>query len=583
NDGELNIKAYTGVPLVYVASKDPLSPLNIDADKKKSTWKELQELQDANEKSSENILGAEINEKPNDNILGMGIGEKSNDNILEEDACILFPIAEVTYSSKYLKDFHNITNDYTEYGQFFANKLLVGGKLVLKNFANAKPKQHEHLKSHLVWAFDASCSNKENPIEGATIYDFPIIETTNEDKIKTPKDLARWMKRLYEDNAAEIISYEEVVPIYALIEKLEDKSIRFTKRLVPGITHKHKEFTLKDWTNDTPSTNLLTWINKFNFHYGVLVDQFRFSFAKKCAINFIQGPIVTKLNLSYLQTIRPKTLIEETLLKHDVISKLDPIPFVTIAERTTSQISNIKYFFVRQEIVKISLETYDCIKASSDFEQAVKDALDNIKPYQKLQQVFNDFGHFLPQTIILGRQLKEMLPNPMKSDSPDDDKIQIVASSQDDIDEAFEQIKESNCKNLLGSDGKIRKQNKIYDWLKLNENDDKLVDNIRIQNIRPLYEILEEELRHEVEIIWKNRLDNRILLTGFTNISKDNLTEVNFTEAHIRIDFKDRLDDNCFHVFGHVVNDDHDKLEGIVVRFDLFDYYGFSAFVTFNQ
>ncbi|CAG8566370.1 27565_t:CDS:1, partial [Racocetra persica] len=389
NDGELKIEAYKDVPLVYVASKDPTSPLIIDADKKKSSWKELQELQDANEKSVENILGAEINEKPNDNILGVGISEKSNNNILEEDVCILFPIAEVTYSSKYLKDFNNETNDYTEYGQFFANKLLVGGKLVLKNFANAKPKQHEHLKSHLVWAFDASCSNKENPIEGATIYDFPIIETTNEDKIKTPKDLARWMKRLYEDNAAEIISYKEVVP---LIEKLEDKSIRF-KRLVPGITHKHKEFTLKDWTNDTPSTNLLTWINKFNFHYGVLVDQFRISFAKKCAINFIQGPIVTKRNnSSYLQTIRPKTYIEETLLGHDVISKLDPIPFVSIAESTTSQISNIKYFFVRQEFVKISLET-DYIKASSDFEQAVKDALDNIKPYQKLQQVFNNFFH----------------------------------------------------------------------------------------------------------------------------------------------------------------------------------------------
>ncbi|CAG8566389.1 27566_t:CDS:2, partial [Racocetra persica] len=191
-----------------------------------------------------------------------------------------------------------------------------------------------------------------------------------------------------------------------------------------------------------------------------------------------------------------------------------------------------------------------------------------------------------------------MLPNPMKSDSPDDHKIPIVAtsqddieipivaSSQDDIDEAFKQIKESNLEYLLGSDGKFIKQNKIYDWLKLNENDDKLVDNIRMKSIRPLYEILEEELRHQVDVVWKNRLDDRILLTGFTNISEDNLTEArkdNLTEAHIRINFKDRLDDNCFHVFGHVVNDDHDKIEGIVVRFDLFDYYGFSAFVTFNQ
>lgn len=163
----------------------------------------------------------------------------------------------------------------------------------------------------------------------------------------------------------------------------------------------------------------------------------------------------------------------------------------------------------------------------------------------------------------------------------DSSKIPIVASSQDDIDEVFKQMKELNFEYLLGSDGKIIKQSQIYNWLtKINKSDDKLADNIRMEQIFPLYKILDDELQYQVEIVLKNRLDTRILLTGFTTINMD---DDNLNEIHIRINFEEHLNDDCFHVFGHVVDDDHNKLESIVERFDLFDYYGFSAFLTLNQ
>ncbi|CAG8784961.1 12231_t:CDS:2, partial [Racocetra persica] len=92
--------------------------------------------------------------------------ENSINDISETDVCLLFPIAEITYNGPINK-----------------------GKLILRNFVDAKPVQIEHLKSHLAWALDSYHSQRENPFEDATIFEFPIIETTNKNCLKTPKDL----------------------------------------------------------------------------------------------------------------------------------------------------------------------------------------------------------------------------------------------------------------------------------------------------------------------------------------------------------------------------------------------------------
>ncbi|CAG8708665.1 17210_t:CDS:2, partial [Gigaspora margarita] len=316
-------------------------------------------------------------------------------------------------------------------------------------------------------AFYASHSINENPMEKVIIDEFPVIETTD-DFIQSPKDLATWMKSIYEDNVVEIISYEEVNPIFTIIDRRNING--FTKRLVPGITHKHKELTFKIWLSDTPSINLVPWIDKFHFCNGVLVNQFGITNSKKCVIDFIKVPIITKHDSLHLQTIHPNTNTEETLLRNNIIYESNSMPFAA----------------------------------------------------QKISQKLKDSANHIPL------------------------EISFKPLSQHDIDEAFKQMN-MKFEYLTESKGNIRKQSQVYDWLTEYKNDDSLLE---------------------------------ILLTGFTIVNVD---KIDFTEIHIRVNFGEHLNDDCFQVFGHVVDDDNKKLEDVIIKFDLFDYDGFSAFIILNQ
>ncbi|CAG8454891.1 3029_t:CDS:2 [Gigaspora rosea] len=249
-NGKLEVVTYSGEPLVYAV-------VDNNSDKQKLLWDKLRDSYPEFSSTKENPVN----------------------NIFETDTCLLFPIAEITYDGPINKSFKFdldnkkvkvfIADNYVEYGHFYAKKLLAGGKLILRNFANAKPVQIEHLKSHLAWALDSYHLRIENPFENATIFDFPIIETTNKNFLKTPKDLAKWIRRLYEDNVAEIITYEEIVPIFTFLGNVKHiyNSNAFINRLVPGISSKHQEIALKDWIDDIPLRNLPTWINKLPFRY----------------------------------------------------------------------------------------------------------------------------------------------------------------------------------------------------------------------------------------------------------------------------------------------------------------------------
>ncbi|CAG8520069.1 436_t:CDS:10 [Dentiscutata erythropus] len=84
-----------------------------------------------------------------------------------------------------------------------------------------------------------------------------------------------------------------------------------------------------------------------------------------------------------------------------------------------------------------------------------------------------------------------------------------------------------------------------------------------------------------------NKLSTEITIEFIIN-QVNSLTTVDMgkgdlTEIQIRINFSEYLNDDCFQVFGHVIDDDNQNLEGGVVRFDLFNCDGFSAFIILNQ
>ncbi|KAF0370203.1 Serine/threonine protein kinase [Gigaspora margarita] len=517
--------------------------------------------------------------------------DESSNNISETDTYILFPIAEVTYTGLSIIESNNeektFTNkDYIDYGQLFSRKRLSGGKLIIRNFANAKPTQVIHLKLHLVWALDAIYSQKENPFKDATNFDFPMIETTNQKILKTPKDLNEWIKRIYDDNLVEIVSYEEVVPIFTFLENVyyTYNSESFINRLVPGISNKHKEITFENWIGDIDilSKNLVTWVYKFHLNRGMSVDQFGISLPNKHAFTFTQSPIITENNDHYLQCIQPKTCIEEILLRSNIIYNLDSIPFVMYNDDNNAElIEKIIYLFLCNERIKISLDK--CVMPLPGFKKAVEGAINNSKPYKALQEVFNDFGYFLPKAIFLGNQLKEILLKRTNMQSNKSFIASFQASSQSDIDKILEQhaLKDLDFNYLLTSNGQIIKLNQIFNWFVEYGNDYENFKKIRMEQIIPLYKILDYKLQKNVEIILKNRLDTRILLTGIKNFN----VEKGCNKTYFRINFGklSALDNNSYNVFGLVYDDKDARSESCAVRFDLFDCYGFSAFISFKD
>ncbi|CAG8734316.1 9493_t:CDS:2, partial [Dentiscutata erythropus] len=544
---KLDIITYSGEPLVYEVVNDSLN-------KPKSFWSKLRDTYPKKLSST---------------------NETANKIISDADICILFPIAVIKYTGSISKNFDS--NFKNEYGHFIARKLLAGGKLIIRNFTKANSIQVESLKSHLVWTLDASNLQKENPFKNI-VFDFPIIETTEQKFLKTSEDLIKWMKDLYEDNTVEIISYEEVVPIYTFL-KNKELIETFTNRLVPEISDMHEELTFKDWISDLASAYLLTWIDKYHFHKGILIDQFGISPTKKSAATFTSRTTVSKIDDHCLQIIQPKTSVEEILSENNIDHDSSLISFI---EQSTIILGKMEptdtsYLFLQNKKIKISIENR-CFIPLPNFIKAMEDALNDIKPYKALRKVFEEFGYFLPRTIILGNQIKESFYNSTdKSINPF--KKQFTATSQDDIDKVFkEEIKYFVDKNLLTSNGQIIEQKQIFNWFSKYGNDDKHFKIIGM-NLVPTYKILEDKLQNEVEIILNNRLDLKVLLTGIKAI---NVNEYH-TETHFRINFDKSFDSNSFDVFGLVIDKHGVKLENCVVRFDLFDFYGFSAFVTFDQ
>ncbi|CAB4445502.1 unnamed protein product [Rhizophagus irregularis] len=530
--GELNMSLYEGHPLVYTSIND---------------------------------------RNPNTNLLSFNTDDsvKFNESLQPCDICINFPVAEITYTADLSESYSNFMDDgvklYEMYGHIFPRKILIGGKLFIDGLKSATSQQIDLFVSFLTWTYDSTRYRKENPFSNLSAMEFfPKITTLEEEEIDTPSKLVNWMNNLYKKNMASIISYKNLVPISEL--RFGTSSLSSSDDKQPGVASFKEKLSLEEWVKDSIYVNLIRWIKELHLVQGLIINKhFELENKKKIVIDFINVPGVNPSDKSYLEVIKPTLTLEQFFISKDMTL----LPFIKNSVKSIDlSYGNYKHFMINCERYEISLSRSD-IKAADNFKQAIEEALESMKPFMSLQNVFDEYGYFFPLNIVLGKSLKNILPNP-SSFTFEKSHLEIplfesIKSHLDKLDITY----------LLTKKGNVIEINDLYYWIQ-NTNYD--LEIVKFDKIVSLYDILPEKQKYKINIVLNNQDKLKIIMTGIVDL-KD--LDINNTEHFKRINVKPSLENGNYEVFGSIIsNDKKENLKSdFFITFGLYDINGFSAMI----
>ncbi|UZO27050.1 uncharacterized protein OCT59_019259 [Rhizophagus irregularis] len=496
----------------------------------------------------------------------------SEENDLKIDTCINFPIAEIIYNGDLLesfieKNFDNEKKSRELYGDFFARRVLTGGQLFIIDFNSATPTQIDTLKFYLYCVYNLAKYPTDFQFSSLfTLNTLPKLVTLDGKKLNTHEELTSWMNNLYQKKMVNIISYDELVPISRSERdtSLEDGDEIF-KEIQPGVANFEEKLSLEEWVGDVTNDNLISWTKDFNLFQGFIINKNNeMLLSKKIPVDFIEIPKITLSNKSYLKIIKPSTELEFTLVSNNIFSikNLSTLPFV---KNNDNNHDGYNHVLVKCEKYEILLNTKN-IKPTKEFEQTIEEALDSMKPLKALQDVFNEYGHLFPRRIILGRSLKNILPNLSPSNTFD-----VV----NDDDKILESIVSLNISSLLTQKGRIIEKNNLHNWIRNTNNH---LEIIEFDNIIPLYKILKTEHQKKIDDISKNNY--RIIMTGIIDLTD---LKNNNIENYKRINIGLSLESEDYEVFGLIITENNTKSEEIYVNFGLYDFNGFYAIIKKSE
>ncbi|UZO15572.1 uncharacterized protein OCT59_006990 [Rhizophagus irregularis] len=563
-DGILNISLYEGQPIVYTFINDRDSNVNL------------------------------LSFNSNNNEIEL------NETLQPSDICINFPIVEITYTAKPISNF--LDNDretlYETYGHLFAKKVLMGGKIFIDDFKPETSTQADIFKSFLTVAYDSAKYDKKNPFNNlSSLNFFPKIRTLDGDDLDAPYKLANWISVLYQKDMPDIISYNDLIPISELSSST---TTLITDEKQPGIVNFKERLSLKKWVGDSIYVNITKWIKEFRLLQGLIVNKyFELENSKKISINLVNIPDIYSIDESYLKIMKPTTNLEEFLINNNISNKtiesdgkryddktlylttnlkeiLIPINIyssnsLSINKRAirsnNSNFGDYTHFIMKYEKYKIRLNKDD-INPSEEFKQAIEKALEDMKPLIFLKDVFDEYGHFFPLSIILGKSLKNTLPNSSLSFNFENIERVDLGSPP------FESLGKLNISYFLPKKGNIVKISDLPDWI---QNIDNNLEIIEFDKIIPLYEILEAGQQKKIDCILNKEDNFKIIMTGLADLKDFDID----TENEKRINIDPTLEDGNYEVFGSIISKkSHSKLDEFFVTFELYDFSGFSAIIN---
>ncbi|CAB5386234.1 unnamed protein product [Rhizophagus irregularis] len=294
---------------------------------------------------------------------------------------------------------------------------------------------------------------------------------------------------------------------------------------------------------DSIYVNIMKWMKEFIVNKYFKLTNIK----KKIAIDLVNIPDIYSIDESCLNITKPTANLEEFLIPND--------------GKHCDNNSNYGDYTIKY---KICLNKND-IEPSEEFKQAIEQAIEGMKPLIFLKDLFDEYGLFFPLSIILGKSLKNTLPNsslPFNFENFENlEKVDLGSPP-------FKSLRSFLRKRIFV------KISDLSDWIR------NIVNNLEIiefNNVIPLYEILEAGQQRKIDYILNTKDNFKIIMTGLTDLKDFDID----TENEKRINIDPTLEDGNYAVFGSIISKkSHSKSDEFFVTFELYDFSGFSAIIN---
>ncbi|CAG8641001.1 40810_t:CDS:10 [Gigaspora margarita] len=273
---------------------------------------------------------------------------------------------------------------FEKYDDYIAKEVIIGGALSIKSICPKDRKSNLHdfdiLKANFYWINDQIITGQTNVFSQVSYDNIFTIKDMNDDKrITTGYELKAWIKDIFEHQKGYIIAFNKIIPANTLLKnEIKQEIIRVCgkfqyvdneRMIVPYIANFPISEFLNNWIYESsPTIYLCHWINDL---YIFIMDK---------SYMYLRQPISKKDAF--------------TLANHIKFDKVNITKIPFLAESLT----NLHPIF----------DNNDKLRPSEKFLKAINNALDSNYPFCNLKNIFDKFGYFCPQSIILGKTFSKI-------------------------------------------------------------------------------------------------------------------------------------------------------------------------------
>ncbi|CAG8459406.1 18392_t:CDS:2 [Gigaspora rosea] len=490
------------------------------------------------------------------------------------------------------------------------NQLTTTSAITIRDWLDVSEDSKAYLKKYIQWAIDYGKGRAAEIFEDVPLDKIPPLDTNSE--MDTIGDLYIWFKGLYNNEFADVISYNKLIPSYRLLpDNLQQELFNTTGsqpakvpdgELVPNIPEKYVKKELVKFVESVPNFELFLWdfVHNNSLQHGVTLHQSSLGHGKKAAFKFLKVPTVTEIKTVTLRLVQPQNRQEAYLLENGIIFKewdkfnLEGIPFAEYSSILSRPLEDFKsakdqpshaiYCQIIVNMAKLSFNLTD-IKSLQEYSNSVNIALKSNEPFKNLCKIFgNDYGHLLPRTFTIGGILSKKYISHVKKKVPegiiqieyDLNDPKIIENIENKLAE-WENEFQINTSFSISDSGAIVHSKDIDAWLK-DFKEGRNWNVVASEDWTPLYKILQRTSTN----IDKTFNQYQIVFNGEEFFQKDG-------QNTFIIRFPGSLIDNNYHIFGAVVKKDENgnwikyKHPMVSVRFDHQNKSSCAAYIYKNN